>query len=164
MLADDVLAAAGGPWDRQWAGIVSQTANMIATAMRFSVAQEVILSADALRHRPLAEQLRAMAISRLPASRCWFEWRGDGIANTRCGVLVEIGDPAQPTLLPMAGNTDPRPIKYLVEDGLGIGCRFWTQGTDTNPRMLVAQDRPARGAPATGLLISMTWGQLTRLR
>jgi hypothetical protein len=121
MLADDVIAAVGGPWDRAWGGIISCAASMLATAQRFSVTQEVILSAEALAQRPLTEQLRAMAVCRLPTPRAWFEWRGDGDISRRCGVLVEIGEPDQPTVLPKAGNVDPRRGSIIAFDQLPSG-------------------------------------------
>jgi hypothetical protein len=127
MLADDVLAAAGGEADRLFRGGVSALADDVRRAARYDLTQGVMLSAQTVHRSEQSPRIRALPLCRLPFERTWFEWPGgapDGAAPTvagparyapvprRCGALVTVDDSRQRGVMTWAW--------YTKDQGLGI--------------------------------------------
>jgi len=86
MLADDLVAAASRPDDTRSGGRLARLAEDIKKAQRYVITREVIASARAVLDRPVAEQLKALRLCRLPFAVVWLEWPlGSGC---RQGVII----------------------------------------------------------------------------
>jgi hypothetical protein len=92
MLADDVLAAAGGIDDRLYRGAFSALAKQVRAAQRFDLSSEVMKSAYTIAHSPIGAQLRALPMCKLPFERTWFEWPAGftGIASVRTDIYAPV--------------------------------------------------------------------------
>jgi hypothetical protein len=159
MFADDLQASVGSRYDQLTArdtregGLISRMAGWLRTAQIFTATREVVNSAYAVLERPIAEQLRALAICRAPFQRTWIEWReGDapnqqyGIlltfdgADTRCGRCVTASRMAttkEVIVYPIVGMFDWRELPGHVPDRSGMQLRDeaqWRQACEQDSR------------------------------
>ena len=92
MLADDVLAAAGGIDDRLYRGAFTALAGRVRAAQRFDLSPEVMQSARTISYSPIGAQLRALPLCKLPFERTWFEWPASfaGIPSERTDTYAPV--------------------------------------------------------------------------
>ena len=157
MLADDILAAVGGPVDRAWNGYIERIAKAIQRAERFAVTREVINSAQIIVQQPLEAQLRALQVCRLPFQTCWFEWpsgnghregalitvESDNPLSGSCFGASWLADERAALVLPVTGRFDWREKPAPIPDTLAqLNESEWSSAAALDP-WLRGEDREA---------------------
>lgn len=146
MLADTIIAASGGRNDGFMLGAIGRLGAEIKQAQRFDVAPELVASAEAVRESDFESRSKALALTKLPFERTWFEWPMDGTARpetvtaarpkpTRFGVLVTTDRTFQRGRMDLAWHhkehgvnvcllstlfdwtDDPRPVPDMIRTG-----------------------------------------------
>jgi hypothetical protein len=164
MLADDLIAAVGSPFDAAYCGAFGELAKRLRTAQRFDLSPEVMRSAFTVAHSPIGGQLRALSLCKLPFRQAWFEWPG-GYAGTpsertdiiapvpkRMGALVETDESLQrgtivyawrhddgaggANICPLAVTFDWRATGAEPLDDLTSASRWHLRATDADWRDL----------------------------
>jgi hypothetical protein len=78
-LADDILPR-----------VDQASAALLRAAPKFVISREVLMSATAVLKLPMAAQLQALKLCRLPFTSCWFEWTA--AYGGRIGVLLRADE------------------------------------------------------------------------
>jgi hypothetical protein len=123
MLADDILAAAGGPRDRELHGSLSWLAARIQKAHRIVLSEEVTRSAVAVAALPMEQQLKALTLCRFPFPLTWLEWSraASGLKGGREGALVDVDpDSLQHGDITVAWDNNVSPIMLRFDWRAGI--------------------------------------------
>ncbi len=123
ILADDILAAAGGPDDL--GGMIASIAGSIRQAERMVLADDVAEAGYQLIQSRPASMLEALPLCRFPYERLWLEWNGD--ASRRAGWALDPWIERQKPVAERTPRHTPLRIGCLIESEPGgqRGARTW---------------------------------------
>jgi hypothetical protein len=140
ILADQILAAAGGPSDL--GGMVASFAETLRRAERFVLSDEVAVAAYQLAQSRPSSLVSAMALCRAPYPTVWLEWDG--------GVLVKAGRHLEPYGVE---PDDPQRVQATR-----LGCLIESHGQGQRGFMTWAWHLPVQGVVVCGISVAFDYG------